>query len=379
MNVGVIGAGNIARSAHLPALESIPSVNVIAIADVDERRAKKLARRFHIPQCYSNFEELIDQDSIQIIHVCTPPQIRLQIIERAAAKGKHLFVEKPLALTLDEALKIRRVVREHGVTLTVVQNYRCFPSAQHTKRRISGGYLGNIVSMQGTGLIPHPANQTKATHYYHPGGVLFDFAPHLIDMLLWFNCSVVEKVFAFGGDFTERMGFINYAQILLSFSNKAVAVADVSWMTGIEGQRFTINIHGTGGHILLDVRNDSLTEFHGVLSPIEEARKAVSKALNVSKGVLSGLYFTSPLTNYKKLILDFLNAIEVGGRPMVTVEQAIMTTAVLEAAQKSIGTGYPLSIRELFGQHTDEYEEIYQTLYRDQGATGEKSAHSGIP
>jgi predicted dehydrogenase len=361
MNVGVIGAGNIAKAAHLPALESIPSVNVIAIADVDERRAKKIAQRFHIPQYYSNFEELIDQDSIQIIHVCTPPQIRSQIIEPAAAKGKHLFVEKPLALTLAEALKIRRAVREHGVALTVVQNYRCFPSVQDSKRRISGGYLGNIVSMQGTGLTPHPANQSKATHYYHPGGVLFDFAPHLIDMLLWFNGSAVEKVFAFGGDYTERMGFINYAQILLYFANKAVAVADVSWLTAIEGMRFTINIHGTGGHILLDVRNDSFTEFHGVLTPIDDLLKSLSRAVRTSKGALTGSFFNAPFVHYRELILDFIDAIETGREPAVTIEQALITTAVLEAAKKSMDENRPVTLKDMFPS-AEEFDSITRTF-----------------
>jgi predicted dehydrogenase len=364
MNVGVIGAGNIAKAAHLPALKSIPTVNVVGIADVDERRAKKIAKRFHISQYYSDFEELIDQDSIQLIHLCTPPQIRLQIIESAAAKGKNLFVEKPLALTLDEAIRIRRVVRKHGVALTVVQNYRCFPSVQDTKRRIAAGYLGNIVSMQGTGLTPHPANQSKATHFYHPGGVLFDFAPHLIDMLLWFNGSAVEKVFAFGGDYTGRMGFINYAQILLYFANKAVAVADVSWLTAIEGMRFTINIHGTGGHILLNVRNDTFTEFHGVLSPIDDVRRALAQAFNVSKGVLTGAYFTSPFANYKQLILDFLDAVRNSRAPSVTIEQAVMTIAVLEAAQRSILDKRPIAIRDLFAS-TGEFEEITRSLNHD--------------
>ena len=81
-------------------------------------------------------------------------------------------------------------------------------------------------------------------------------------MLLWINGSPPKKVFAFGGDFTGgNMGFINYAQILIEFENKSIAVADVSWLTAILGMRFTINIHGSGGHILMDVRNDNLPSF----------------------------------------------------------------------------------------------------------------------
>jgi myo-inositol 2-dehydrogenase/D-chiro-inositol 1-dehydrogenase len=239
----------------------------------------------------------------------------------------------------------------------VVQNYRGFPSVVKVKQRVSGGYLGSIVSMQGSGLTPHPANQSKALHYYHPAGALFDFAPHLIDMLLWLNGSMPKKVFAYGGDFTGRMGFVNYAQILLNFENKAVAVADVSWMTGIEGMRFTVNLHGTAGHILLDVRNDSFTEFHGILTPIDDALKSLSRAARTSKGALTGSYFAAPFQHYRTLILDFVDSIEKNRKPAVTIEEALMTTAVLEAAKKSIDENKPVTLKDLFPS-TNEYDNI---------------------
>jgi predicted dehydrogenase len=286
-------------------------------------------------------------DSIRIIHLCTPPQVRLEVIECAAAEGKHVFVEKPLALSSSEALSIRRIANEHRIMITVVHNYRGIPAVAKVKQRVAGGYLGSIVSMQGTGLIPHPANVSKAQHYYHPAGALFDFAPHVVDMLLWLNGSTPERVFAYGGDFTGRMGFVNYAQILINFENKAVAVADASWMTGIEGMRFTINLHGTAGHILLDVRSDSFTEFHGVLTPIDDTFKSLSRAMRMSKGAITGSYFAAPFLHYRTLILDFMDAIEKNRKPAVTVEQALLTTAVLEAAKMSIDENRSVELRSL--------------------------------
>jgi myo-inositol 2-dehydrogenase/D-chiro-inositol 1-dehydrogenase len=361
MNVGIVGAGNIAETAHLPALKSIPSIHIAGIADLNATRVKKIARKFQIEHWYTDYMELMNDSSIEIIHVCTPPQVRLEIIKSAAVKGKHVFVEKPLALSVKEAIEILRITKEHKIMVTVVQNYRRFSSAIKARQRISGGYLGNVITMQGTGLTPHPANQSKALHYYHPSGVLFDFAPHLIDMILWFSGSVVEQVFAYGGDFTNNMGFVNYAQILLKFQNKSVAVADVSWLTGIEGMRFTVNVHGTGGHILLDVRNDSYTEFHGVLTPIDDVTKSVSKAIGMSKGALTGNYFTAPFLHYRDLILDFVDAIQKKTQPSVTIEQALMTTAVLDAAKESIDKNNPVNLKDLF-QSPNEFDSISHSL-----------------
>jgi len=361
LNVGVIGAGNIATAAHIPAIQSIPSLHINGIADLNETRVKKAARKFNIENWYTDYMKLMNDDTIEIINLCTPPQLRLPVIQAAADKGKNVIIEKPLALSVEEACAIRRVANEHAILVTVVQNYRGFASVIKAKQRLTGGYLGNIVSMQGTALTPHPANQSKALHYYHPAGVLFDFGPHIIDMLLWLNNSSVNEVFAYGGDYTGHMGFVNYSQILLKFDNKSVALADLSWMTAIEGMRFTINIHGTGGHILLDVRNESYIEFHGVLTPIDDALKSLNRAVGTSKGALTGSYFTRPFKPYHDLILDFISAIQEHRKPAVSVEQAIMTTAVLEAAKKSIDEDRPIQIESLF-KSVDEFDSIKNSL-----------------
>jgi predicted dehydrogenase len=196
-------------------------------------------------------------------------------------------------------------------------------------------------------------------------------------MLLWLNGSVVEKVFAFGGDFTGNMGFISYAQILLYFENRAISVADASWLTGIEGIRFTINIHGTVGHILLDVRNDSLTEFHGVLTPQEDFLKSLGKATRTLRGAITGSYFTGALAYYGQLIADFVDAIQNNRRPAVTMEEGLMTIAALEAAQESIQNDRPVNIRDLFGPYTDEFDRVTQTLKEDRINENRESGSQG--
>jgi predicted dehydrogenase len=349
MKVGIIGAGFIARTAHLPALKSIPSIQVAGIADKDNARAKKVAAKFQIPQWYTSYEDLLKDDSIELIDICTPPQVRLEVIRLAAEKGKHILVEKPLALSLKEAIEIYRVVREGGVKLNIVRNYRYFPSVLKVKERVSKGYLGNIVTMQGSALTPHPANSTRALWLYHYGGALYDFAPHLIDIMLWINDSPVEKVFAFGGDFTGgNMGFINYTQILLEFENRAIAVADVSWLTAILGMKFTMNIHGTGGHMLLDVRNDNFMEFHGMLTPLDELGNSLKKTMKLAKAVMTGSYFKGAAVFYKLLIMDFLGSIGKNGEPPIPVEQGVMVNAILEASKESIIQNKPIHIKELF-------------------------------
>jgi len=344
LKVGVIGAGFVARTQHLPTLKSIPSVEVVAIADVNEARAKRLAQEFNIPKYYCGYEELIKSNPIELVDICTPPQVRLKMVKSAAESGKNVLVEKPLALSLEEASEIYRLVKKHGIKLNVVQNYRYAPSAAAVRKRLSKGYLGEIVTIQGLASTPFPSDNTRSTWLYHPGGVLFDFAPHLIDMILWMNESRVRKVFAFGGDFTGGdMGFINYVHILLEFANGAVAAADASWLTGIT--RFILEIRGTAGHISLDVRNNHYMEVHGILTPFDEIKSFFKKMKTMAKDVITGNYFTPPY--HKVMIMDYLKSLEKNEEGPVPVESGVITTAVLVAAQKSICENKAVDIEDL--------------------------------
>lgn len=253
-------------------------------------------------------------------------------------------MEKPLALSLSEAIQITELVAKYHVKLNIVQNYRYFSSVQKAKNRITQGYLGNLLSMQGSALTTHPADQTKSTWLYHYGGVLFDFTPHLIDMLLWLNDSPVEKVFAFGGDITGNMGYISSAQIVIQFKNKTVAFADASWLTATLGARFTMNLHGSGGHLLMDIRNDSLVEFHGMLTPLDELNHSVKKMAKVAKGIANGSYFKVSRALHVALMKDFLDSIEKDTDPPASAEHGLAVIAVLDAAKESIIHGKPITL-----------------------------------
>jgi UDP-N-acetylglucosamine 3-dehydrogenase len=361
--VGIIGAGGIVKAAHLPAFKAVPQVEVVGIADLNKPEALKLAKSFGISHVTDNYLDLTNDTSIDIIDVCTPVQVRLDVIKAAAENGKNILVEKPLAISLKEAEAIYEVVKKNGVKLNVIQNYRYFPCANKVRERVAKGYLGNVLSIQSSGLTPHPAESTKASWLYHYGGVLYDFSPHLVDLLLWINQSPVIRVTAFGGDFTKgKMGHINYAQILIEFKNGSTAVVDVSWLTATLGMRFTVNIHGSGGHILMDVRNNSFLEYHGLLTPLDEFTYSSKKLLSFIKVVLNGQYFKGAAAFHKLIVDDFLQSIQNSRESLVPVEQGVMVNAVLEAAMISIKTGKTVNLEETF-QSKQIYEEIIKKLY----------------
>src|SRR5437870_7646639 len=104
--VGVVGCGAIASIAHLPALRAL-GVPVVAVADVDESRCAAVASRFSVERRYSTPEDLVADRDVDVVAVCVPPQYHVQVATAALAAGKHVLVEKPVALDLDEAERLR--------------------------------------------------------------------------------------------------------------------------------------------------------------------------------------------------------------------------------------------------------------------------------
>jgi predicted dehydrogenase len=346
MRIGIVGAGAIARRGHLPIYDTLPEVEVVGIADIDQSLAARVAQEFRIPRYSSTCEELLQDSSIQLVDICTPPHTHLKMVKIAAEAGKHVLVEKPLTISLKDALEIQRLVNDSGIKLCVVQNYRFFPAAIAARKRISQGYLGKIVTIHGVGLVAFPTHWTLGTWPYHQGGALYDFGPHLIDMILWMkDFSPIRRIYASGGDFTQgNMDFINYSVINLEFEDGSIATANISWVTGTMN-KFALDIYGTAGNLFLDVRNDVLSETHGFATPLDDVGLFIKKTRGIGKGVLTGKYFQGANRFYRPLIRDYIQAIEHGEPVPVPVSEAVMSVALLEAAQESIRQGTVINLR----------------------------------
>ncbi|MEM2868493.1 MAG: Gfo/Idh/MocA family oxidoreductase, partial [Candidatus Bathyarchaeia archaeon] len=326
MRVGVIGCGAIAQRAHLPTFTSLENVELYAVADINKNIAKRVAKKFKVKKYFKNYKDLLEEPSIDLVSICTPSQLHAQMIIDSAKAGKHILVEKPLALSVKEALSALRAVKENNVKLCVAQNYRYFPAIKDVKKSILEGKLGRIVSILGQANTPIPLKWTASNWLYHEGGCVDDFAPHLIDGICWLCNSQVNKVVAFGGDFIGNMNCINYVQIVMYFDNKTIATANITWLTPYI---LSMNINGTAGNINLDLRFNNFVIYHDFLDPLNEFKNSFKKLFSSIKASLSGELFIGALSFYKNLIGDFINAIENNGKSPISGDEVLQTVVVL--------------------------------------------------
>ena len=155
--IGAVGAGMIMAECHLAAYKDA-AFNVVAIASRTKANAEKVAERWAIPTVYDTPEQLIEDPNIEIIDLAYPPDQQPALIRHALRKPhiKGILAQKPLALSLDEAIKLRDEARVAGKVLSVNQNMRYDQSMRVLKQIIDSGALGNVVFAQiDMHAIPH--------------------------------------------------------------------------------------------------------------------------------------------------------------------------------------------------------------------------------
>jgi predicted dehydrogenase len=124
-----------------------------AISDVNIKMAKDKARQFGVEKCYENFEDLIDDPEVQVIHDCTPNHLHLPINEKIIKAGKHILSEKPLARTTSESAQMLKTLSQYPNTIAAVNfNYRMNPLVQDMKNRVTNGEIGKVRLVHGSYL-----------------------------------------------------------------------------------------------------------------------------------------------------------------------------------------------------------------------------------
>jgi UDP-N-acetylglucosamine 3-dehydrogenase len=330
VKVGIIGCGAIARKAHIPAYRDL-GVDIIAVADTNEQRAKSCARRFKVKKWYTDYTRLLNEDP-DLVSICTPPSTHSEITVNAAKAGASVLVEKPMTISLEDADSMLNVCRNTGVKLCVVQNYRFFPCVLEAKKRLQDGRIGDIVSVH---AIEHDFIDVMDSSWrFEKWGILEDLGPHVIDIINFLFNSPIDDVKVVARDYTGNLGCLSHVQALLVLRNKACADIDLSWMTG--AYEFSLQILGTAGTLQIDLRNNSLREIHGYTTPLEDLRATIGKSATVARAVLNRSYFRGALLYHAVIITKFLESITNGTDPPVTGEEGKAVVTVIASIKKAI-------------------------------------------
>jgi predicted dehydrogenase len=250
LRVGLLGVGAIAQVVHLPVLAQLADVQLTAVCDVDEPRARAIATRFGIPQVYRDDDDVFRSDDLDALIICSPSHLHESQAIAGLQSGKHVLVEKPLALTADAAQRVIDVAERTDRTLMIAMNNRWRPDTMALRPFAHGGELGDIFLTRGAWLnrktrIVRPTwRHRKATA---GGGAMMDLGVQTLDLCLWMQgfpeaASVVTHL-----HYADGMEVEDNAAILLRLQNGNAISLTVSWSMVAERDRHYMRMLGTRG------------------------------------------------------------------------------------------------------------------------------------
>lgn len=247
VRIGISGAGRIGQIHAENLFTRIRQAFLAAVADVDGERAQALAKRCGGIKWYKDFNLMLEKEDIDAVLICSSTSAHKDTIVKAAKEGKHIFCEKPIALTLKETDEALGVVEEAGVFMQVGFMRRFDPAIFSAKKEIERGCIGEPLLFRATSRDPEgpPLEYVRVS-----GGLFVDSSIHDVDLARWFMGSEVEKVYAEGEALIypeyKELGDIDVAFTTLSFKGGKIGSIENSRRSGY-GYDTRVEIAGSEG------------------------------------------------------------------------------------------------------------------------------------
>lgn len=191
INWGFIGCGEVTEKKSGPAFNEVEGSQVVAVMSRSENKARSYAERHHVRKWYTDASELIEDPDVNAVYIATPPSSHATFAIMAMRAGKPCYIEKPLASSYNDCIRINRISEQTGVPCFVAYYRRYLPYFQKVKEIIESGTIGNVVNVQVRFSVP-PRDLDFQSGKEMPwrlqpdiagGGYFYDLAPHQIDLL----------------------------------------------------------------------------------------------------------------------------------------------------------------------------------------------------
>jgi len=331
VNVGIIGTGAIAN-LHARVYRRI-GFRIVVCTDVVADAAQRFAAE-HDCEVADSYEDVCRHAAIDYVDVCTLPNFRLEAVEAAAASGKHVQVQKPMAIDLETARQMIDTAARANILLGIVSQHRFDESSRFLKSAIVGGRLGAPLQFDAYvkwyRSAEYYARPVKGSWSAEGGGALINQAIHQVDLLRWFG-GAVREVFGFWQlGAAHRIESEDVLTAVLRFESGATGTIQAStafW----PGYPERIEIHGTKGTAV--VTGDRLTAW----DVQEDAGEPAPVAGDVASGASDPMAIS--LDPFERQFLDFADAITSGRPPLVGGEEGYQALQLVDAIYRSCRTG----------------------------------------
>jgi len=322
-----VGCGRISPSHLYAARELSDLVDLVAVVDIIEEKAIRRAKEFGARKYYLSVDEAFLDPQIDIVDLCLPHYLHCPIAVQAAENGKHVLVEKPMSITVEEAEKMISAAEKNGVTLMVGQSRRFHRAVLESMKRLKEiGTLIHVITIWNTFVEKPPTEWWRSNE--KAGGLLISLnGSHAVDYILWLLGQVPQRVYA--ETYRNNPEWEGEDEVSIVMGFKEGVVADVHLSFNDRVPIYERHIVGTKGTMHL----------YGEKELWVNGKKIISEDM---EPFITG----TRAYNFILQLKEFVTSINEGRTPMCSGYEVKKVIEVLEAARKSAATHSVITLSE---------------------------------
>ncbi len=325
VGVGVIGAGKMGRIHATNLARGISKAKLVAVSDVVEVSAKKLAAEFGVTNVFTDYLRLVENREVEAIVIATPTLLKPQIVKFACEAGKHVFCEKPIATTFHDAEQVLKFTQKSPAKFQVGYQRRFDPLHVKVKEKLESGEIGSIVLVKSITRDPIP-NAAQWPDLKNSGGIFVDTCSHDYDLVRWLCGSEVSRVQAEGSPRSQPDQHTVITN--LSMANGVMAQVEASRMSSY-GYDVRVEVLGTKGAIF--TRPDAASDLRVLKGPQES--------------VASYTWYADRFKEAYTLEMEsFIDSILADAETKATAQDGKAAVEIAAAAKKSMTEGKAVNL-----------------------------------
>jgi len=341
----MVGLGAIAKKMHVPVLSTFKDVVIKSAAEANVKRGEKFAKKWNIPEVFEDYNKMYDDADLDAVFICLPNFLHYNAAKSALEHDMHVFCEKPMGLSADEAYELVKIAKKRNLVLAVGYNRRLEKNYEEAAEIVKSLRLGNILQAHGILVNAGPYGSwipSSDWFFSDKYGVLYDSAPHLISIMMRILSDRITEVSAKGMSTMHGLDVFDNIAGVFKTEKGMLGTFNVGWKSAAGYD--SIQVHGTGGSVFanpleVEVRHGS----YGPLDKVADNIKSAKKIIGAQVGRMGG--DTRPSETYLKEDRGFIDAGLNGDKPLVSGEDGLRVLEVLEGIKESLDDGKPSKVK----------------------------------
>jgi len=350
VGIAIVGTG-FGQKVHIPGFKAYPGTHVAAIYHRDQRKAQQLAEQYQIPHACSRIEEIVALPEVEGVSISTPPFLHFEMAKTVLQAGKHLLLEKPMALSVAEAQELYALAEAQGVTAILDFEFRCVPAWLRLQELLAADYVGKKRLIKIDWLVPGRADSARPWNWYarqdRGGGALGALGSHTFDYIHWLFGPIQRLCARLNTAIPTRpdpetgtpmpVDADDTCTVMIELRDGTLCQVCISAVT-YQGRGHWVEVYGDRGTLVLGSDNQK-DYVHGFKLWAAPAGQPLTLQEIPPRLAFAATYPDGRIAPFIRIVERWVEGIRQGRSPVPSLKEGVYSQLLMDLAHQSHQTG----------------------------------------